>query len=160
MMAGDIAFLELHATAVAIDGQAVLLRGRSGTGKSDLALRLVDGGAKLIADDRVRIERQGEALILRRPEAIPPELVFRLEVRGLGIVKLPGIAAAPLGLVVDLLPGRNLDRLPEAQRCRYLEIERPLIMLDPFTASAAAKLRVALRALATPDSGSAIIPPL
>jgi hypothetical protein len=146
--------VELHATAVAIEGRGLLLRGRSGTGKSDLALRLIDGGAELISDDRVRILRAGEALLLRAPSALPPELESRLEVRGLGIFKVPGRPEAPLALVADLLPGRNLDRLPGPQSCRYLGLERPLVMLDPFLASAPAKLRLAARSLA-----GAIIPP-
>jgi len=146
--------VELHATAVAIDGRGVLLRGRSGTGKSDLALRLVDGGAALVSDDRVRIVRSGEILLLRAPAGLAPELEYRLEVRGLGIFAMPGTAEAPLALVVDLLPGRNLDRLPGPQSCRYLGLERPLVMLDPFVASAPAKLRLAVRGLA-----KAIIPP-
>lgn len=146
--------VELHATAVAIDGQGVLLRGRSGTGKSDLALRLVDGGAALISDDRVRILRSGETLLLRPPAELPPELEHRLEVRGLGIFAVSGAVEAPLALVADLLPGRNLDRLPGPQSCRYLGLERPLVMLDPFVASAPAKLRLAVRGLA-----EAIIPP-
>lgn len=146
--------VELHATAVAIDGLAVLLRGRSGTGKSDLALRLVDGGARLISDDRVRILRVGGALLVRPPAALPEELEYRIEVRGLGIFAVPGAPEAPLALVADLLPGRNLDRLPGPQSCRYLGLERPLVMLDPFLASAPAKLRLAARALP-----GAIIPP-
>jgi HPr kinase/phosphorylase len=146
--------LELHATAVAIDGLGVLLRGRSGTGKSDLALRLVDQGARLISDDRVRILRQGEGLRLRPPARLPAELEYRIEVRGLGIFAVPGASEAPLVLVADLLPGRNLDRLPGPQSCRYLGLERPLVMLDPFLASAPAKLRLAARALP-----GAIIPP-
>ena len=146
--------VELHATAIAIDGRGLLLRGRSGTGKSDLALRLLDGGAGLISDDRVRIVRSGDALLLRPPAQLPPEMAYRLEVRGIGIFKVVGLAEAPLALVADLLPGRNLDRLPGPQTCRYLGIDRPLVMLDPFLASAPAKLRLAARSL-----GEAIIPP-
>lgn len=139
--------IEFHATAVAIDGAGILLRGRSGTGKSDLALRLVDGGALLIGDDRVRLElRAGKVWVGPSAEA-PAELRHRLEVRGLGIFALPGAAEAPLALVADLLPGRNLDRLPGPQTCRYLGLDLPLVMLDPFLASAAAKLRLAARAL-------------
>lgn len=139
--------IEIHATAVAIQGQGVLLRGRAGTGKSDLALRLVDGGALLIADDRVLLERRDARIWVRPSVQAPAELRHRLEVRGLGIFTLPGAAAAPLALVADLLPGRNLDRLPGPQTCRYLGLELALVMLDPFLASAAAKLRLAARAL-------------
>jgi hypothetical protein len=147
--------VEIHATAVAIDGRGVLLRGRSGAGKSDLALRLVDRGALLVSDDRVRIERRGGMLYLLPPPAAPAALRHRLEVRGLGIVPLPGIAEAPLALVVDLAPGRSLERLPEPQSCGYLGKAVPLLTLDPFAASAPAKLRLAAGLL----TGSIIPPP-
>ena len=55
----------VHATAVAIDGQAVLLRGPSGSGKSDLALRLIDAGARLVADDQSELSRRGDVMIVR-----------------------------------------------------------------------------------------------
>ncbi|HEX3418624.1 MAG TPA: serine/threonine protein kinase, partial [Stellaceae bacterium] len=54
----------VHATAIAIDGRAVLLRGPSGAGKSDLALRLIDGGARLVADDQVELRRAGERVVV------------------------------------------------------------------------------------------------
>lgn len=147
--------VEVHATAVAVEGRGLLLRGRSGAGKSDLALRLVDRGALLVSDDRVRIERRAGALYLLPPPAAPAHLRHKLEVRGLGIVSLPGIAEAPLALVADLAPGRSLERLPEPQICRYLGAAVPLLTLDPFAASAAAILRLA----AGLPPGSIIAPP-
>ena len=147
--------IDVHGTAVAIEGQGLLLRGPSGSGKSDLALRLVDGGAKLIADDRVRIERRGRALwVLTRPGAAA-ELRHKIEIRGLGIASLPGLAEAPLALVVDLTPGLAGERLPLAQNCQYLAVSLPLIAIDPLAASAAAKLRLAVKL----GPGSIIPPP-
>src|SRR6185312_10220968 len=70
--------LLLHATTVAIDGAAVLLRGPSGSGKSDLALRLIDAGARLVADDQSELRRVGEVVVVRAPDA----LRGLIEVRG------------------------------------------------------------------------------
>ena len=147
--------IEVHGTAVAIDGQGLLLRGLSGSGKSDLALRLVDGGARLISDDLVRIERRGSELWVMAPPGVPTELRHKIEIRGLGIAALPGLAEAPLALVVDLVLPPGPERLPPAQRCQYLEVGLPLIAIEPFAASAAAKLRLAVKC----GAGSIIPPP-
>jgi serine kinase of HPr protein (carbohydrate metabolism regulator) len=147
--------IDLHGTAVAIEGRGVLLRGRSGSGKSDLALRLVDGGAKLVADDQVRLERRGDGLWVSAPPGIPEALRHKIEIRGLGIASLPGLAEAPLALVVDLEPGLSPERLPTARNCQYLGLSLPLILLDPFAVSAAAKLRLAVKL----GPGSIIPPP-
>ena len=61
------ATLLVHATAVAIGGRAVLLRGPSGSGKSDLALRLIDAGAELVSDDQSLLERRGDTVVVRAP---------------------------------------------------------------------------------------------
>src|SRR5437588_6947724 len=98
----------MHGTAVAIDGRAVLLRGASGSGKSDLALRLIDAGARLIADDQSELRRQGEAIIVRAPAAI----AGLIEVRGVGILRVDTIAEAPLALVAYLTAPKLIERLP------------------------------------------------
>lgn len=131
---------QIHASAVELGGRGVLLRGASGAGKSDLALRLIDAGARLIADDRVDLAVESGKLIAR-PPAI---LAGRMEVRGLGIVAVPWIAAAPLALVVDLVAPDQVERLPEPAHAEYLGIGLPLLALAPFEASAVAKLRLAL----------------
>ena len=131
---------QIHASAVELGGQGVLLRGPSGAGKSDLALRLIDAGARLIADDRVDLAVESGRLVAR-PPAI---LAGRMEVRGLGIVAVPWVAAAPLALVVDLVAPGLVERLPERTQVTYLGIGLPLLALAPFEASAAAKLRLAL----------------
>ncbi len=136
----------LHATAVAIDGRAVLLRGASGSGKSDLGLRLIDAGARLVADDQSELCRRSAAIIVRAPAAI----AGLLEVRGIGIVRLDALAEAPVALIVDLVERDALERLPERQSERILGIDLPLIQVAPFEVSAAAKLRLALRAFTAP----------
>ena len=135
----------VHATAVAIDGGAVLLRGPPGCGKSDLALRLIDGGARLIADDQAVLLRRDNRIQVRAPATI----VGLLEVRGVGILRLDTLDGAPLALVVDLVPAAQVERLPEPRWETVLGLAVPLIALAPFEASAAAKLRFALRTLAT-----------
>lgn len=137
----------VHATCVAVDGVGVMLRGPSGSGKSDLALRLIDGGAVLVADDRVRLA-PGDGddagwLIARAPAPI----VGLLEVRGLGPMPVPRVASAPVALVVDLKPGHEIERLPEPGWCAYCDLRLPLLAVDPFRASAPAALRLALAAL-------------
>ena len=138
----------VHATCVAIGGRGVLLRGASGSGKSDLALRLIDQGAKLVSDDQVRISRHGEKLIARAPRSI----AGKIEVRGIGIVAVSAKAFVPLALVVDLTSRTEIERMPRPQRWRCLGRSVPKIQLDPFEASALAKLRLAVRLSARDSS--------
>lgn len=135
--------IQIHGSCVEIDGRGVLLRGPSGRGKSDLALRLIDGGARLVADDRVDLDEQGGVLTASSPEPI----AGRLEVRGVGIVTVPAVAAAPLALVVELVRLEDLERLPEPRFSNFLGIDVPLIRLVATEVSAAAKVRLAVRSL-------------
>ena len=141
----------VHATSVALKTgtrwYAVLLRGPSGSGKSDLALRLIDDGARLIADDQTHLAKKGHALIASPPRA----LAGMIEVRGLGIVTLPRgrlMAAAPLALLVDLVPTKEVERMPEPAREVVQDIELPRLALAPFEVSTVAKLRLALARIA------------
>ena len=131
----------LHASCVELAGTGVVLLGPSGSGKSDLALRLIDGGAQLVADDRVFVERQGDRLMARPPEAI----AGLIEVRGLGIMRVGHRASSALGLVVALGCDRPA-RLPERATCQILGVALPQLELDPRTPSACAKIRLALAA--------------
>jgi len=145
--------LLVHATSVAIGGRAVLLRGRSGSGKSDLALRLIDAGAELIADDQSELRRDGDAIVVCAPSAI----AGLIEVRGLGLVRLNPRAAALLALIADLVAPERIERLPELGRETVLGIAVPVVALAPFEASAAAKLRLAVAALGE-DEPPTILP--
>lgn len=142
--------LLIHATAIAIDTaagpRAVLLRGPSGSGKSDLGLRLIDAGARLIADDQSELHRRGEAIIVRPPLTI----AGLIEVRGLGIVRMDALAEAPLALIADLASLDAIERLPARATERLLDLAIPRIAVAPFEASAAAKVALAARALASP----------
>jgi serine kinase of HPr protein (carbohydrate metabolism regulator) len=134
--------LWLHASCVELSQTGVVLLGPSGSGKSDLALRLIDAGARLIADDRLAVEREGERL-LGRPAAA---LAGLLEVRGFGIVRLPHGAVCRLGLIVDLDPQARPERLPEPETLPLLGVALPCLRLDPNVPSACAKVRLALAA--------------
>jgi HPr kinase/phosphorylase len=136
--------LLVHATAIAIEGAAILLRGPSGSGKSDLALRLIDGGARLIADDQALLRRADNQVFVRAPA----EIAGLIEVRGIGILHVDLINEAPIALVVDLVPSTQIERIPDNRFERVLGLAVPLITLAPFEASAPAKLRFAWRALA------------
>jgi serine kinase of HPr protein (carbohydrate metabolism regulator) len=146
--------LFIQATCVAIDGMGVLLRGPSGSGKSDLALRLIDGGARLVADDGVDLRRQGERLFARLPPGAPESVRGRIELRGLGILPAPAVAEAPLDLIIDLVAVDALERLPEPLTIELLGVALPLLRLSAREPSAAAKVRLAVRA-----GPRSIIPP-
>lgn len=130
--------VRVHGTAVAIGEAGVLILGASGTGKSDLALRLVDRGAVLIADDYVDVAKSGDRLLL----SPPPTIAGRIEVRELGIVALPWRREVALALVVDLDAARV--RLPEAHVHTIEGIAVPMIAIDPRPASAPIKVELAL----------------
>ena len=145
----------IHATAVAVDGQAVLLLGPSGAGKSDLALRLIDRGWRLVADDRVVLAVGDGRLVA----SAPPSLDGLMEVRGVGIVPEPAIVA-PVRLALDL--GTEPERLPEPATRLFHGIAIPILAFDPFGESAPVKAERALRsvlstldeAVVTADSSS------
>ena len=136
--------IRLHATCVAIEGAGVLLRGPSGAGKSDLALRLIDQGATLIADDQVLVARDGDTLLATAPE----QIAGRIEVRGVGILRLPAVTA-PLRLIIDLVPSGEVERLPPPRHLTVEGIDLPRLLLNPFECSTPAKVRLAVRAPAS-----------
>ena len=135
----------IQATCVAIGSRGVLIRGAPGSGKSDLALRLIDEGAALVADDGVDLQAENGALIARFPPQAPPDLKGRIEVRGLGIVEVGAGPAVQLALLVDLATPESIERLPENQTEVLMGIELFHIRLAPFEASAPTKVRLAVR---------------
>ncbi len=130
--------LQLQGTAVAIDGRAVLLRGPSGAGKSSLALRLIEDGAVLIADDLCELRRSGDRLLIDLPAAVDPRFRGAIERRGRGIERHSYFGPAPLVLVVDLQAKEEGSARKNAE---FLGLVRPLIVLDPFLPGAVATLR-------------------
>lgn len=127
----------IHATAVALNGRGVLLIGPPGSGKSDLALRLVAAGWQLVADDRVVLTRDGDGLIA----SAPPRLAGLIEVRGVGIVPEPTHSAA-VALALDL--GRPPQRLPAPDWLGLMGVAVPQLGFDPFGESAVVRVERAL----------------
>lgn len=122
--------MTLHATAVALGDCGLLLVGPPGAGKSDLALRLVDRGALLVADDRVDVSAHEGAV-----RASPPATIAGLlEIRGLGLVRLPHRVSVRLALVLDL--GRRPERLPGPERMEIAGGFLPCLAFDPWGPSA------------------------
>lgn len=131
---------QLHATCVAIGGAGVLLRGPSGAGKSDLALRLIDSGAVLVADDRVDILLQGGRLI----GAAPDTIAGMIEVRGVGVIRIAHAGPTLIALVVDLVARNEVQRLPTDAHTDLLDIAIRYLRLNAFDSSTPAKIRLVL----------------
>jgi hypothetical protein len=128
----------VHASCVAIGGRGVLLAGRSGAGKSDLAIRLIDRGAALVSDDYTELRRIGATLLARAPSTI----AGKIELRGVGIVEMEPAADVAICLYADL--DAPPERLPEAATVRLAGLDIPLVALAALEPSAPLKLEVAL----------------
>ncbi len=142
----------MHATCVAVAETGVLIEGPPGSGKSSLALRLIDqpgfghGGlqlaARLVADDQVIVVRQGNELRGKAPQSIRG----KLEIRGLGVVNVTCLDDVRIGLIVRLASAHTIERMPDPEQARadILGINLPLVLIDPAAASAPARLRAAV----------------
>jgi serine kinase of HPr protein (carbohydrate metabolism regulator) len=129
----------VHASTVALEGRAVLITGPSGSGKSDLTLRLLDRGFTLVSDDQTIVKREGDRLIA----SAPPNIAGKLEIRGIGIVEMDRVEQVPVALLVELTS--EIQRLPDDSRERpILGIPLPLITIDAMTASAPSKVALGL----------------
>jgi HPr kinase/phosphorylase len=135
--------VRIHASSVVIKDKVVLLRGPSGSGKSDLALRLIDQGATLLSDDYVALCEE-DGIIIARP---PKTIAGLIEVRGLGILRIPYCEQGAVHLVADLVPPDDVPRLPKKQMVELSEfqgISVRHIQIAPFEESATAKIAFAL----------------
>ena len=145
MSAPSLSSETIHVSSVAIDGRAVLIGGRSGAGKSDLALRLIDRGAVLISDDYTTVRRVQSRALACAPERI----VGKIELRGVGIVEMATAQDVPVALHIDL-SGEPV-RLPEDKdRLALAGISIPSVALDGHHASAPLKVEAALRLFGLP----------
>lgn len=131
----------IRGTCVAVDGHGVLIRGPSGSGKSDLALRLIDDGARLVADDYTAVTINDGGLTASAPEPIRG----LIEVRGLGILRFAAHAPVRVVVVVELGSSASVERLPAPAATDIAGVSLPLVRLAAFEASAAAKVRLAVR---------------
>ena len=132
----------VHASTVAIDGHAVLIAGRPGSGKSDLALRLIDRGAVLVSDDYTILTRSGDGLVASSPETIRG----RMEVRGLGLLEMSFESAVPVALIVTV--DDTVPRMPAPNQSRTLAgFDLPLVALAAFEDSAPIKVELVLKSL-------------
>ncbi len=130
----------VHGTSVAIGGAGLLLRGPPGSGKSDLALRLIEIGGSLVSDDQTVLRRAGSDVLMSAPSG----LVGKLEVRSIGIVRMQDAGPTSLRMVVDLVSAAETERLPARRTTRLLGLDIPCVRLDPVEISAAIKLKLAL----------------
>jgi serine kinase of HPr protein (carbohydrate metabolism regulator) len=129
----------IHASTVSLDGRAVMITGPSGSGKSDLALRLLDRGFSLVSDDQTIVRRDGERLLA----SPPPQIAGKLEIRGIGIVEMEWASDVPVALLVELTS--DIQRLPDDSRERpVLGARLPLVSIEAMTASAVSKVGLAL----------------
>jgi len=134
----------VHASSVVIEGNAVLICGPSGSGKSDLALRLIDRGATLLCDDHTHVSCDGDMLIAKPM----PNITGLIEIRGIGLIRFPHCLKAPITMIVRLLdhkeaaPERMPQRLPTQILCG---IEIPVLSLHGFEATAPLKIELAMK---------------
>lgn len=136
----------VHATTVCRGGRAVMLAGPSGSGKSDLALQLIDRGYHLVADDQTLLSTKDDKLIA----TAPPSISGKMEVRGLGIIEMPIREDVKVCLYVAL--GEAPDRLPEdGERQVVFGIEIPRLRLAGSSPSAAIRIDLALDRIGLDD---------
>ena len=140
----DMTTSTVHGTAIRLDGKGVLIQGASGSGKSRLALALLaDAGCwplermddtrpsiepvnrptALIGDDQLALEKKESRLLARAPDS----LAGLIEMRGIGLLTMPWCEAAPLDLVVELLPIDAIKRLPDPEEAAFGEISLPKV---------------------------------
>ena len=132
-----------YATCVALSGKGILLRGFSGSGKSDVALRLINEGAVLVADDQVLCTPEGTRVYASAPR----EIRGLIEVRGIGPLRTSYVPRAEIILVVDLVAINSVQRFPGSRTCEIVGVELPLIELTAFEPSTTAKLKLAFEAV-------------
>lgn len=132
--------INIHATLVSLNNKGILLIGESGTGKSDIALRMImEKGAELVADDRVDIECINNKLI----GSAPKEIEGLLEVRNVGISHFPFKQQAEIALCIELCSKKDqLERLPEDEYVDFLGVSITKLKLYPFDCSILCKIVV------------------
>ena len=132
----------MQASAVEIGGRALVFEGPPGSGKSSLALSLIDRGAILIGDDGVTLSLEGDR-IMASP---PPNIAGLLEIRGVGLVTFPTCESAPVALILSLVEEGHTERLPGMLVSRQLlGISIPVLPFVPGTKAPAVRTEWALK---------------
>ncbi|UTW58590.1 HPr kinase/phosphatase C-terminal domain-containing protein [Kordiimonas sp. SCSIO 12603] len=134
---------------VDIAGSGVMLCGESGSGKSDLALRLIDRGACLVTDDQICLTSREKGVYATAPKAIRGYL----EIRGLGVVSMPVTGGSYIRLIVHLTSALNVPRLPDREVEHILGAEIHCLKLNAFEHSTPIKIELALRDLSRIGGG-------
>lgn len=138
----------LHASAVAIGNDGLIILGPSGSGKSDLAYRLIDRGAKLIADDHVIIDGPAAAPIITQS----PHHIDALELRGVGIISMACINKVPLIIAIEI--SNHYERSPSPLPIRQFgDYTVPVLKISAFENSAALKIEAALKIIISAKRG-------
>lgn len=132
-----------NVTCVAIEGRGLLIDGEPSSGKSTLALALIDRGAVLVGDDGITLELRGDRLWAHPP----PNIAGMLEIRGVGIAKL-STCSAPLCL--SLVLGAEGERLPEIEQRRIDNCALPSLTLPAGVAALRAEWAMRLHGLPLP----------
>lgn len=144
-MSSEAIYATVHATSVVMEDHAILIRGAAGSGKSDLALRLMDQGARLLSDDQTHLQVSGLQIL-----ASPPEVIAgMMEVRGVGVVTVHDSVAPnetfPVALIVDLVKDPSeIERMPDELSSKLCDIEVAVARLYGFAASAPQVVKIAL----------------
>lgn len=133
----------LHATSIAIKNKGVLISGQPGSGKSSLALQLIDRDAHLVSDDQTLLTLEKETLRISPPSS----LRGLMEVRGVGICTFPFQEKAPLTLCVEMCEGHLLERLPEPVFVEYHGIQVPYLKLSKIDPLGAIKVELKVESL-------------
>jgi len=134
----------LHGTGIFFEGRGVVFTGPSGSGKSDLALRMMARGAELVGDDYLEISIDKNGRVVMSPVA---NIAGRIEVRNVGIMPVPHRAVAPVDLILDLKDRAQLDRLPDPKFSALEGGDIPCLDFHAFDLSAPEKIRAALNIL-------------
>ena len=132
---------QIHGTCIVVNGCGVILRGASSSGKSDLALRLINEGAQLVADDQILLNSNGKELFA----SAPAKLLGLMEVRGVGIIELDYIKNIKVEVIFDLVKKDRISRLPDSLTTNIDGVSVPRIRLFPFEVSASTKLTIAVK---------------
>ena len=131
----------IQATAIHIDHHGILLTGAPASGKSDLALRMINDGAELIADGETSLVVQGYTLMATAPAITAGQL----HIHGIGSIRMPFENSAPIRCCVHLSASWHVQKNPQWRTENFLGVNIPIIELNAFEASTPIKIKTALK---------------